>query len=92
MAASIESPLNFRFDLTIRDNVTVIRKIIENTNQATAGQNVLSIRSSLDYNIGRNLTAQLYYDQMITNPKIATAYPTGNMNCGIRLRINLGGL
>jgi cell surface protein SprA len=89
---AIESPLNFRFDLTIRDNVTVIRKIIENTNQATAGQNVLSIRSSLDYNIGRNLTAQLYYDQMITNPKIATAYPTGNMNCGIRLRINLGGL
>lgn len=88
----IVSDLNFRFDLTIRDNVTVIRKIIENTNQATAGQNVLSIRSSLDYNIGRNLTAQLYYDQMITNPKIATSYPTGNMNCGIRLRINLGGL
>lgn len=88
----IVSDLNFRFDLTIRDNVTVIRKIVENTNQATAGQNVISIRSSLDYNIGRNLTAQIYYDQMITNPKIATSYPTGNMNCGIRLRINLGGL
>jgi cell surface protein SprA len=89
---SIVSDLNFRFDLTVRDNVTVIRKIVENTNQATAGQNVLSIRSSLDYNVGRNLTAQIYYDQMITNPKIATSYPTGNMNCGIRLRINLGGL
>lgn len=88
----IISDMNFRFDLTIRDNVTVIRKIVENTNQATAGQNVISIRSSLDYNIGRNVTAQLYYDQMITNPKIATSYPTGNMNCGIRLRINLGGL
>lgn len=88
----IESPLNFRFDLSIRDNITVIRKIIEETNQATAGQEVLSIRSTIDYNLTRNLTLQMYYDQMITNPVIATSYPTGNMNCGFRLRINLGGL
>jgi cell surface protein SprA len=88
----IESPLNFRFDLSIRDNITVIRKIIEESNQATAGQKVFSIRSTLDYNLTRNLTLQMYYDQMITTPVIATSYPTGNMSCGFRLRINLGGL
>ncbi len=88
----LESPLNFRFDLSIRDNITVIRKIIEESNQATAGQKVFSIRSSLDYNLTRNLTLQMYYDQMITTPVIATSYPTGNMSCGFRLRINLGGL
>ncbi len=88
----LESPLNFRFDLSIRDNITIIRKIIEETNQATAGQKVFSIRSSLDYNLTRNLTLQMYYDQMITTPVIATSYPTGNLNCGFRLRINLGGL
>jgi cell surface protein SprA len=88
----LESPLNFRFDLSIRDNITVIRKIIEETNQATAGQKVFSIRSSLDYNLTRNLTLQMYYDQMITTPVIATSYPTGNMNAGFRLRVNLGGL
>jgi cell surface protein SprA len=88
----LESPLNFRFDLSIRDNITVIRKIIEETNQPTAGQKVFSIRSSLDYNLTRNITLQMYYDQMITTPVIATSYPTGNMNCGFRVRINLGGL
>jgi cell surface protein SprA len=88
----LESPLNFRFDLSIRDNITVIRKIIEQTDQPTAGQKVFSIRSTLDYNLTRNLTLQMYYDQMITTPVIATSYPTGNMNCGFRLRINLGGL
>jgi len=88
----LESPLNFRFDLSIRDNITVIRKIIEESNQATAGQKVFSIRSTIDYNLTRNLTLQMYYDQMITTPVIATSYPTGNMNCGFRLRINLGGL
>jgi hypothetical protein len=26
---------------------------------------------------------------VINTPKIATAFPTGNMSCGIRLRFNL---
>lgn len=86
------SDLNVRVDLSIRDNLTVIRKIVENTNQATAGQNVVSIRSSADYQMGKNLTVALYYDQTLTNPKVATSYPTGNTSAGIRLRFNLGGL
>lgn len=87
-----ENPLNIRFDFTFRDNLTVIRKIVEATNQATAGQRVISIKSSVDYNLGNNLTIQLYYDQVITTPKIATSYPTGNLSTGIRFRYNLGGL
>ena len=86
------SDLNVRFDLSIRDNLTVIRKIVENTNQATAGQKVLSIRSSADYMFNKNLTISLYYDQMMTDPKVATSYATGNTAAGIRLRFNLGGL
>jgi cell surface protein SprA len=87
-----ENPLNIRFDFTFRDNLTVIRKVVEATEQATAGQKVISIKSSIDYNIGANLMVQFYYDQVITNPKIATSYPTGNMSTGIRFRFNLGGL
>ncbi len=87
-----ENPLNIRFDFTFRDNLTVIRKIVEGTNQATAGQRVISIKSSIDYNLGTNLTLSYYYDQVITTPKIATSYPTGNLSTGIRLRFNLGGL
>jgi cell surface protein SprA len=86
------SDLNIRFDLSIRDNVTVIRKIVENTNQATAGQRVLSIRSSADYLVSKNLTFSLYYDQQLTTPKVETSYVTGNTAAGIRLRFNLGGL
>jgi cell surface protein SprA len=86
------SALNIRFDLSFRDNLTVIRKIVENTNQATAGQRVVSIKSSADYNVTQNLTVQLYYDQVINTPKIATSFPTGNMSTGIRLRFNLAGV
>jgi cell surface protein SprA len=86
------STLNIRFDLSFRDNLTVIRKIVENTNQATAGQRVISIKSSADYNITQNLTVQLYYDHVINTPKIATSFPTSNMSTGIRLRFNLAGV
>jgi cell surface protein SprA len=86
------SDLNVRIDLSIRDNLTVIRKIVENTNQATAGQRVFSIRSSADYLLNQNFTVSLYFDQMLTDPKVAISYPTGNTAAGVRLRFNLGGL
>lgn len=86
------SSLNIRFDLSFRDNLTVIRKVVENTNQATAGQRVVSIKSSADYNLTQNLTLQVYYDQVINTPKIATSYKTANMSTGIRLRFNLAGV
>lgn len=88
----LEEPLNVRFDFSFRDNTTVIRKVEENTNQATAGQKVFSIKSSADYNIGQNFTIQLYYDQVINTPKVAISYPTGNTSAGIRLRLNLAGM
>lgn len=86
---NLQEPLNIRFDFSFRDNLTVIRKIEENTNQGTAGQRVVSIKSSADYNIGQNLVVQLYYDQVINTPKIASSYPTGNTSAGIRFRLNL---
>lgn len=91
------SPVNIRFDMSFRDNLTVIRKISDSnpelaTNQATAGQKVISIKASIDYNFTKYVTGMLYYDQTLNTPKIATSYPTGNINAGIRLRFNLAGV
>ena len=86
------SPVNVRFDMSFRDNLTVIRKIVEETDQATAGQKVISIKASADYNLSRYLTIMLYYDQTLNTPKVATSYPTGNLNAGLRLRFNLAGV
>ena len=85
-------PINIRFDFSYRDNLTVIRKVVEETNQATAGQKVISIKGTADYNLSRYLTVQLYYNQTLNTPKIATSYPTGNLSAGLRLRFNLAGV
>jgi len=84
--------LNIRVDISFRDNLTVIRKISENTNQATAGQKVVSIRSSADYNLNQYLVISFYYDQTLNTPKVTTSYPTGNLSTGVRIRFNLAGV
>lgn len=88
----IPSDANLRVDFSLRDNLTVIRKIVEETISPTAGQKVMSIKASFDYNVGKFVVVQIYYDQTLNTPKIATSYPTGNMSCGIKLRYNLAGV
>ena len=86
------SEVNVRVDISFRDNLTVIRKIVEESNQATAGQRVVSIKTSADYNLNKYLVLQFYYDQTLNTPKVATSYPTGNLSTGLRLRFNLAGV
>jgi cell surface protein SprA len=81
--------INLRADLTIRDNVTLIRKIEERQNQPTAGQRLFSIKSSIDYVVNDKLNVRFFYDHQINQPKISTSFPTSNINAGIALRFTL---
>jgi len=83
------SPLNLRADLTIRDNLTVIRKMEERQNQVTAGQKIISIKTSADLSVSNKLTIRVFYDQQLTRPKISTSFPTSNINSGVALRFTL---
>ncbi|MEY4860447.1 MAG: cell surface protein SprA [Bacteroidota bacterium] len=87
-ASDVNAGINFSF----RDNLTVIRKVVENTNQPTAGQKMVAFKFNIDYNLSPNLTMTFFYDQNINTPKVATSYPTGNLNTGIKVRFNLAGV
>jgi cell surface protein SprA len=84
-----ESDLNLRFDLSIRNNITVSRNIIEDTNQPTSGQKMYSVKFRVDYNIGPNLNIAYYFDRVVNTPVLSNAYPTANTSTGISLRFNL---
>lgn len=83
------SDVNLRADVAIRDNQTVIHKVLENTNQASAGQRIVSIKISADYILGPKVTLRAFYDQTITTPAVSSSFPTNNANGGISLRLNL---
>ena len=84
-----DTELEIRTDLTIRDNVTIIRKMVERQNQVTAGQKLVSIKTSADMKVSDKLTLRFFYDHQLTRPKISTSFPTSNISSGISLRFTL---
>jgi cell surface protein SprA len=89
LGKDLESNLNVKFDLSIRNNMTITRKIVENLNQATAGQNMVSIKSSADYQLTDKLMLRVYYDKVINKPVVSTSFPTANTNAGLAIRFTL---
>lgn len=85
----LESDLNCRVDVSIRNNTTYTRKVVENQNQATAGQQIISIKSSADYSINSKLTVRFYFDRVLNRPVVSTSFPTANTNTGIAIRFTL---
>lgn len=88
-ARSVKNDLNLRADFTIRDNTTIIRKVVENENQLTNGRRIISIKTAADYSLSKNLTIRIYYDKQITKPQLSVPFPTSNSNAGFSLRYTL---
>ena len=85
------SDLDLKLDLNIRNNKTVIRKVIEDQQQITMGQQIISIKFSADYVMNQRLNLKLFYDRVVTNPFISTTFPGAITNAGFSLRFTLAG-
>jgi cell surface protein SprA len=86
-----KTTINMRIDFTIRENLTLIRKIEERQNQVTAGQTLFSIKSSFDMAVSDKLTLRFFYDHQINKPAISISFPTSNISTGIAIRFTLNG-
>jgi cell surface protein SprA len=69
--------------------MTVLRKIAENTDDISAGQETIVIGVSADYQLSDRLTIRLFYDRNSTEPFISRSYPTSNTSFGFSLRFTL---
>ncbi len=86
---NFKSDLNIRFDFSIRNSLTVIRKLEEGFNQPTAGQKTYTIKTSADYVLSNRFNLRIFYDQVINRPTLNITYPTSNTNFGVSLRFTL---
>ncbi|MFT5436120.1 MAG: cell surface protein SprA, partial [Ulvibacter sp.] len=86
----MKSDLNFKLDMSRRDNRTVIRYLDVNNNQTTAGQTIYGLQLSTDYALSKNLTALFYYDHTFSEYAISTAFPQTTIRGGFTLRYNFG--
>ncbi|WP_050809627.1 T9SS outer membrane translocon Sov/SprA [Ochrovirga pacifica] len=86
----LQGDINIKADISYRTDETFVRSVDASSNQPVGGQNLLGVKVAADYNLSRNFTASLYYDQNVTNYAISTLYPNQSINAGISLVYNLG--
>ena len=85
----LQSDLRTRADFSVRDNRTIIRKIVENQYQETGGQWVFTIKISADYEVSKQLNIRLFFDRVANKPVLSRSFPNSNTNAGISLRFTL---
>ncbi|MEA1872953.1 MAG: cell surface protein SprA [Bacteroidota bacterium] len=86
---TFKSDLNLRLDLSIRNNLTIIRKLEEGVNQPTAGNSMITIKTSADYVLSDRFNLRIFYDHIITNPEVSSSFPTRNIDFGVSIRFML---
>lgn len=85
----LKSDLNIKLDLSLRDNKTIARKLIEDVNQPVAGIKVITIGATADYVLSDRFNLQFFADHTVNNPFVATTFPTSNTNFGFSLKFTL---
>ena len=86
----LKGDLNIKADVSIRDNITVLRNLEYDNNQVTAGQRLMSIKVTADYALSKNLTALFFYDHNFSEFAISTAFPQTSIRSGFTIRYNFG--
>ncbi|MFO7723414.1 MAG: hypothetical protein R6V49_09375, partial [Bacteroidales bacterium] len=86
---TLESDLTLRLDFSFRNNMTILRKIVEDIDQPSQGQRNVSINFAADYMISQQINLRLFYDQIITKPHVSNQFDISNTNAGISIRFSL---
>jgi cell surface protein SprA len=80
--------LNVRADLSFRKNLTILRKIVEEDEQLTAGQNNITLKTTADYMLSDRFQLRLYYDKVLNRPLVGS-FNTSTTNFGVSFRFTL---
>lgn len=87
---NVNNDLTLNLNLQMSNNNALIRKIENNTAQATNGTRVWSFNFTANYVLSKRVTLGAYADFQMNTPLVSTtAYPTTNSNYGISLNMSL---
>lgn len=85
----IKSDLRLTADLSLRDNHTILRKMVEGSNDITSGQFVNTLKLAADYKISEQVTVSMYFNRVLNKPHVSTTYKTTNTSFGFSVRFEL---
>lgn len=89
----IQSDLNVRFDLSVRDNITILRSLTEleedSYNEPTSGTKKFVISLTADYVLSEKFNIQFYFDRTVNTPYTSLSFPNSETNIGFSIRLSL---
>ena len=86
---ALKSDLRITVDFSIRENTTVLRQLVEGTNETIAGQLINTIKSSADYRISDQVTIRVFFDRVVNAPKVSKSYRQVTSSFGFSVRFEL---
>lgn len=82
----LKNDFNFNLDVSIMDNISIVRNIEQELNTPNSGQRIVSIKPNIQYKINEALNMNIYYNRQVTNPAVANSFPTALTNLGVRMQ------
>jgi len=84
---NISSDINVRAGVSIRSNITMLRRIDQPVNLVSAGTRITTLNFSAEYQLSQFVTLRFFYDQQMNRPHLPTMFFNSTTNGGISLRI-----
>jgi len=85
----LENDLNFKFDFSYRDDVTIRHLLDEDAVFPERGSRVIRISPSIDYAVNKFVNVRLFFDRSRTIPKTSQSFPITNTQGGVTIRFSL---
>ncbi|WP_295116632.1 cell surface protein SprA [uncultured Chitinophaga sp.] len=85
----LENDLNFKLDLSFRDDRTANNRLDADLIIPTSGQKVIGISPTIDYTVNNRINLKFFYDRRQSIPVISTSYPTTTTRGGVTFRFML---
>ena len=83
-----KSDLKVQLNLTYNNNLTLIRKINQGTQQKTSGSQVWMAEIWAEYAVMENLTLRAFFQTNINRPHVSNSFPNSTTKGGITLRFS----
>lgn len=84
-----DNNMDFKLDVAIRDNKTVIYRADVTEAEVSSGAKNITLRPSVDYILNQRFNVRLFYDSNVTKPYTSQTFNTSFSNFGFSLRITL---
>ena len=86
---TLKSDLRLNVDFSLRNNHTILRKLVEGTNTPSTGQKIVTIKTSAEYVVSDQVTIRAFFDRVVNTPVGGLSFATANTSFGFSLRFTM---